>query len=163
MRQRPTRNRMAPVLDPGPRPIGRISAEVRLFNLGSIAATAHVFANGWSAQREHVDIKPGCERGASKRRLGADDARDGGYKRLSAQHRNGGRVSTQQGASSTGMDLRNSTGGIAGPRSHSSTIFWLVSSSTILERLFHGMKGENVDLRQGLDKRIPSIDDAVWP
>jgi hypothetical protein len=160
--ERLTLGRMAPVVEPRPRPIGRIPAEVRLFNLGSIAANAHVNANGRSAQHEHVDIKPGCERGASKRRLGADNAHDGEKGRLSAQHRNGGRVSTWQSASSTGTDVRSPRGGIAGPRSHSSTIFWLVSSSTILERLFQGMKGEKVDLRQGLDKRIPSIDEAVW-
>jgi hypothetical protein len=161
--ERSTPGRMATVVEPGPRPIGRIPGEVRRFNLGSIAANAHVNANGWSAQREHVDIKPSCERGASKRRLGADNAHDGEKGILSAQHRNGGRVSTRQGASSTGTDVSSPRGGIAGPRSHSSTIFWLVSSSTILERLFHGMKGEKVDLRQGLDKRTPSIDEAGWP
>jgi hypothetical protein len=153
--------RMAPVVEPGPRPIGRIPAEVRLFNLRSIAANAHVIANGRCAQHEHVDIKPGCERGASKRRPGADNAHDGEKGRLSAQHRNGGRVSTWQSARSTGRDVRSPRGGIAGPRSHSSTIFWFVSSSTILERLFHGMNDEKVDLRQGLDKRTPSIDEAV--
>jgi hypothetical protein len=106
---------------------------------------------------------PGRERGASKRRLGADNAHDGEKERFRAQHRNGGRVSMWQSASSTGTDVSSPRGGIAGPRSHSSTIFWLVSSSTILERLFQGMKGEKVDLRPGLDKRIPSIDELVWP
>jgi hypothetical protein len=157
-----TPGRVAPVVEPGPCPIGRISADVRLFNPGSIATTAHVIANGWSAQREHLYINPGCERGASRRRLGADNTHDGEKGGLRAQHRNGGRVSSWQGASLTGTDVRSPSGGIAGPRSHSSTIFRLVSSSTILERHFHGMNDEKVDLRQGLDKKTPSIDEAVW-
>ena len=59
---------------------------------------------------------------------------------------------TWHDASSIGTELRSLRGGIAGPRSHSSTTLWLVSSSTIFDRLFHGTKGEKVDLRTGLDK-----------
>jgi hypothetical protein len=59
--------------------------------------------------------------------------------------------------------VRNLRGGTAGPKSHSSTTFWLVSSKTIFRRLFHGVNGEKVDLRKGLDKRIPSIDETVCP
>jgi hypothetical protein len=58
--------------------------------------------------------------------------------------------------------MRSLRGGTAGPKSHSSTIFSLVSSNTIFKRLFHGVNGEKVDLRKGLDKRIPSIDEAEW-
>ena len=69
---------------------------------------------------------------------------------------------TWHDASSIGTELRSLRGGIAGPRSHSSTTLWLVSSSTIFDRLFHGTKGEKVDLRTGLDKRMPLVHDVVW-
>ena len=130
----------------GPRPIGRISTEFRLFNLGSMAATAHVIAAvaprsvSMSKSSRIANVSPpdgGCAR---------TTLRQGEKGRLSVQHRNGGRVSRWQGTNSTGTDVSSLRGGIAGPRSHSSTIFWLDSSSTILERFFHGMKAEKVEL-----------------
>lgn len=160
--QRSTLGRTAPVFEPRPSPICRGLAEVRLFQSGVDCAIAHVIANNPSAQREHVDVRPGCDRGAFKRRLSADKVHDGGKGRSYDQQRRGGRVRTWHDASSTGMEVRSLRGGNAGPRSHSSTILWLVSSSTIFERLFHGMKGEKVDLRKGLDTKIPSIDEALW-
>jgi hypothetical protein len=86
-----------------------------------------------------------------------------GKGRSTDQQRRGGRATRWRCANSIGTEVRNRRGGIAGPRSHSSTIFGLLSSSTILERLFHGMKGEKVDLRQGLDTRILSIEEPAWP
>jgi hypothetical protein len=79
----------------------------------------------------------------------------------SVQHRNGDRAGGLWSINSMDAERAFRVGGMAGPKSHSSTILWLISSRTLLIRWRHRVNGMTEDWPGMRPKEITALDESA--